>query len=140
MTQQEHRSFEICIKEIKQIAIRNQLYEFAAISRDLERELSSMITNDQLASEWHKIAVIDSFQYYEKIERIINQYSTSKIDESLHSRNSLRSSEFFGARFHLAARGPNSGDAGFGLQTNGAFSGSIIATAVSRRTRSLELS
>jgi len=85
MTQQEHRSFEICIKEIKQIAIRNQLYEFAVISRDLERELSSMITNDQLASEWHKIAVIDSFQYYEKIERIINQYSTSKIDESLRS-------------------------------------------------------
>ena len=60
MTQQEHRTFEICIKEIKQIAIKNQLYEFAALSRDLERDLSSMITNNQ---DWHKVADIDSFQY-----------------------------------------------------------------------------
>lgn len=84
MTQQEYIAFKICIKEVKHTAIQNQLYEFAALSRDLERELTSLITSyGQETTDWYRVTSLDSFEYFEKIERIINQYTNQNIDESL---------------------------------------------------------
>lgn len=84
MNQKEHQAFEKCIKKIKQIAVKNQHYEFAAFSRDLEKDLSIPITTyNQETTDWNRVSSLDSFQYYDRIERLINQYSTPKIDESL---------------------------------------------------------
>ena len=82
MTQQEYIAFEICIKQIKQFAIKNQLYEFAALSRDLERDLTA---DGQEITSWHRVTTLDSFQYYDRIERLINQYTFSNIDDFLRS-------------------------------------------------------
>lgn len=84
MTPQEHKAFETCIKEIKHTAIINQLYEFAANTRDLEKDLTMPVnSSDQTLPDWHRVASLDTFQYYDRVERLINQYSTPKIDESL---------------------------------------------------------
>ena len=83
MNQKEHQAFEKCIKKIKQIAVKNQHYEFAAFSRDLEKDLSIPSKYDKTSTDWNRVLSLDSFQYYDRIERLINQYSTPKIDESL---------------------------------------------------------
>lgn len=89
MTPREHKAFENCIKNIKSIAVRGQHYEFAAYSRDIEKDLSIPVTSyDQTSIDWNRINSLDSLQYYDRIERLINKYSTDKIDEEI--RNNLK--------------------------------------------------
>ena len=68
----------------KFVGKRRRAFEFAAFSRDLEKDLSIPITTyNQETTDWNRVSSLDSFQYYDRIERLINQYSTPKIDESL---------------------------------------------------------
>ena len=84
MTPREHKAFEICIKSIKSIAVRNQNYEFAAFSRDIEKDLSIPITAyGQETTDWQRVNSLDPFKYYDRIERLIDKYSEDKIDEEL---------------------------------------------------------
>ena len=83
MTPREHKAFEICIKSIKSIAVRNQNYEFAAFSRDIEKDLSIPVTVLQETTDWKRVNSLDSLQYYDRIERIIDKYSTDKTNEEL---------------------------------------------------------
>ena len=41
MTTQEYKAFETCVKNLKHIVTRNQNYEFAAMLRDLEKDIKS---------------------------------------------------------------------------------------------------
>lgn len=87
MTPREHKAFETCLKNIKSIAVRGQYYEFAAQSRGIEQDLSIPASYDQ-SIDWNKVNSLDSLQYYDRIERLINKYSTMKIDQEL--RNNLK--------------------------------------------------
>jgi len=89
MTPREHKAFEICIKSIKSIAVRNQNYEFAAFSRDIEKDLSIPITAyGQETTDWQRVDSLDSLQYYDRIERLIDKYSGDKTNEEL--KNNLK--------------------------------------------------
>ena len=89
MTPREHKAFEICIKSIKSIAVRNQNYEFAAFSRDIEKDLSIPVTSyDQTSIDWKRVNSLDSLQYYDRIERLTDKYSTDKTNEEL--KNNLK--------------------------------------------------
>jgi hypothetical protein len=83
MTPREHKAFEICIKSIKSIAVRNQNYEFAAFSRDIEKDLSIPVKVLQETTDWQRVNSLDSLQYYDRIERIIDKYSTDETNEEL---------------------------------------------------------
>ena len=83
MTPREHKAFEICIKSIKSIAVGNQNYEFAAFSRDIEKDLSIPVTVLQETTDWQRVNSLDSFKYYDRIERLIDKYSEDKTNESL---------------------------------------------------------
>ena len=82
MNQQEHRAFEKCIKEIKRIAVANQHYEFAAHARDIEKDLS-ISPFDQTSTDWVRVGSLDSYQYYDRIVRMVDKYTTDKIDSKL---------------------------------------------------------
>jgi len=89
MTPREHKAFEICIKSIKSIAVRNQNYEFAAFSRDIEKDLSIPVTSyDQTSIDWKRVNSLDSLQYYDRIERLTDKYSTDKTNEEV--KNNLK--------------------------------------------------
>jgi hypothetical protein len=80
MTPREHKSFEICLKNIKKIAVTNQHY-------DIEKDL--FISPFHKAEiDWIRVNSLDSLQYYDRIERLINKYSTDKINEEL--KNNLK--------------------------------------------------
>ena len=91
MTTQEYKSFETCVKNLKYIAVVNYkihprefvsaklLVEFAAILRDLTIPVKVL----QETTDWQRVNSLDSLQYYDRIERIIDKYSTDKIDEEL---------------------------------------------------------
>ena len=92
MTTQEYKAFETCIKNLKIIAVSNQNYEFAAILRDLEKDLTIPIqAYDRSANggyvdvttDWQRVNSLDSLQYYDRIERIIDKYSTDETNEEL---------------------------------------------------------
>ena len=83
MTPREHKAFEICIKSIKSIAVRNQNYEFTAFSRDIEKDLSIPVKVLQETTDWQRVNSLDSLQYYDRIERIIDKYSTDETNEEL---------------------------------------------------------
>jgi hypothetical protein len=84
MTAQEYNTFETCVKNLKYIVISNQNYEFAAMLRDLEKDLTIPIkAYGQETTDWQRVASLDSFKYYDRIERLIDKYSEDKIDEEL---------------------------------------------------------
>jgi hypothetical protein len=84
MTTKEYNVFEACVKNIKYIAIVNQNYEFAARLRDLEKDLTLPITAyGQETTDWQIVNSLDSLQYYDRIERLIDKYSTDKTNEEL---------------------------------------------------------
>jgi len=76
MTTKEYNVFEACVKNVKYIAIVNQNYEFAARLRDLEKDLTQ-------TTDWQRVNSLDSLQYYDRIERLIDEYSTDKTNEEL---------------------------------------------------------
>lgn len=89
MTTQEYKSFETCVKNLKYIAIVNQNYEFAARLRDLEKDLTIPITAyGQETTDWQRVNSLDSLQYYDRIERLIDKYSGDKTNEEL--KNNLK--------------------------------------------------
>jgi len=84
MTTKEYNVFETCVKNVKYIAIANQNYEFAARLRDLEKDLTLPITAyGQETTDWQRVNSLDSLQYYDRIERLIDEYSTYKTNEEL---------------------------------------------------------
>ena len=84
MTTKEYNVFEACVKNVKYIAIVNQNYEFAARLRDLEKDLTLPITAyGQETTDWQRVNSLDSLQYYDRIERLIDEYSTDKTNEEL---------------------------------------------------------
>jgi hypothetical protein len=92
MTTKEYNVFEACVKNVKYIAIVNQNYEFAARLRDLEKDLTIPIqayarSADggyvDVTTDWQRVNSLDSLQYYDRIERLIDEYSTDKTNEEL---------------------------------------------------------
>ena len=84
MTTQEYNAFETYVKNLKHIVTRNQNYEFAAMLRDLEKDLTIPITAyGQETTDWQRVNSLDSLQYYDRIERLIDKYSEDKIDGEL---------------------------------------------------------
>jgi len=84
MTTKEYNVFETCVKNLKHIAVSNQNYEFAAILRDFEKDLTIPITAyGQEITDWQRVNSLDSLQYYDRIERLIDEYSTDKTNEEL---------------------------------------------------------
>jgi hypothetical protein len=83
MTTKEYNVFEACVKNVKHIAIVNQNYEFAARSRDLEKDLTIPITAYGQETDWQRVNSLDSLQYYDRIERLIDKYSEDKTNEEL---------------------------------------------------------
>ena len=83
MTTQEYKAFETCVKNLKHIVTRNQNYEFAAILRDLEKDLTIPVKVLQETTDWQRVNSLDSLQYYDRIERIIDKYSTDETNEEL---------------------------------------------------------
>lgn len=82
MTQREHKEFEVCIKSLKSMAVQSQQYEFAAMIRDMEKDLTISTTSfDQTTPDWTRIASLDPFQYYERIQRLVEKYATEKTEE-----------------------------------------------------------
>ena len=84
MTPREYKAFETCIKNLKYIAISNQNYEYAAMLRDLEKDLTiPIMAYGQEKTDWQRVNSLDSLQYYDRIERLIDKYSTDKTNEEL---------------------------------------------------------
>ena len=88
MTTQEYNAFETCVKNLKHIVTRNQNYEFAAMLRDLEKDLTIPITAygqflRPETTDWQRVNSLDTFKYYDRIERLIDEYSEDKIDGEL---------------------------------------------------------
>ena len=84
MNQQEHKAFEKYIKEVKRVAVTNQHYEFAAHARDIERDLSIPVSSfAQEATDWVRVGSLDTYQYYDRIVRLVDNYTTNKIDSKL---------------------------------------------------------
>ena len=84
MTTQEYNAFETCVKNLKHIVTRNQNYEFAAMLRDIEKDITIPITAyGQETTDWQRVNSLDPFKYYDRIERLIDKYSEDKIDEEL---------------------------------------------------------
>jgi len=84
MNTQEYKAFETCIKNLKIIAVSNQSYEYAAMLRDLEKDLTiPIMAYDQETTDWQRVNSLDSLQYYDRIERLIDKYSTDKTNEEL---------------------------------------------------------
>ena len=84
MNQQEHIAFEKCIKSIKHTAVTNQHYEFAAHARDIEKDLTIPTASfDQTTTDWVRVESLDSYQYYDRIVRTVDKYTTDKIDYKL---------------------------------------------------------
>ena len=83
MTTKEYNVFETCVKNLKYIAVLNQNYEFAAILRDLEKDLTIPVKVLQETTDWQRVNSLDSLQYYDRIERIIDKYSTDETNEEL---------------------------------------------------------
>ena len=84
MTTQEYKAFETCVKNLKYIAVVNQNYEFAAILRDFEKDLTiPIMAYGQEKTDWQRVNSLDSLQYYDRIERLIDKYSTDKTNEEL---------------------------------------------------------
>jgi len=80
MNQQEHIAFEKCIKSMKYTAVTNQLYEFAANIRDIEKDLTIF---DQTTTDWTRVGSLDPYQYYDRIVRLVDKYTTDKIDSKI---------------------------------------------------------
>ena len=69
---------------LKHIVTRNQNYEFAAMLRDLEKDITIPITAyGQETTDWQRVNSLDPFKYYDRIERLIDKYSEDKIDGEL---------------------------------------------------------
>ena len=84
MTTQEYNEFETCVKNLKHIVTRNQNYEFAAMLRDIEKDITIPITAyGQETTDWQRVNSLDPFKYYDRIERLIDKYSEDKIDGEL---------------------------------------------------------
>lgn len=84
MNQQEHIAFERCIKSMKHTAVINQLYEFAAHTRDIEKDLTIPATSfDQTTTDWVRVGSLDPYQYYDRVVRAVDKYTTDKIDSKL---------------------------------------------------------
>ena len=84
MTTQEYNAFETCVKNLKHIVTRNQNYEFAAMLRDIEKDITIPITAyGQETTDWQRVNSLDPFKYYDRIERLIDKYSEDKIDGEL---------------------------------------------------------
>ena len=84
MTTQEYKVFETCVKNLKHIVTRNQNYEFAAMLRDIEKDITIPITAyGQETTDWQRVNSLDPFKYYDRIERLIDKYSEDKIDGEL---------------------------------------------------------
>ena len=84
MTTQEYNAFETYVKNLKHIVTRNQNYEFAAMLRDIEKDITIPITAyGQETTDWQRVNSLDTFKYYDRIERLIDKYSEDKIDEEL---------------------------------------------------------
>jgi len=83
MTTQEYKAFETCVKNLKHIVTRNQNYEFAALLRDLEKDITIPVKVLKETTDWQRVNSLDPVKYYDRIERIIDKYSTDKIDEEL---------------------------------------------------------
>ena len=84
MTTQEYKAFETCVKNLKHIVTRNQNYEFAAMLRDIEKDITIPIqAYGQETTDWQRVNSLDPFKYYDRIERLIDKYSEDKIDEEL---------------------------------------------------------
>jgi hypothetical protein len=92
MTKSEWKLFEIHIKEIKKISIFNQKYEFSAILRDMEKELTIPSYLGPKEVDWYKVSSLDSLEYYNKISSIVEKYSESTMvnyDLMMKSLNEL---------------------------------------------------
>jgi len=84
MKQQEHIAFEKCIKSMKYTAVTNQLYEFAAFIRDIEKDLTIPTTSfDQTTTDCVRVGSLDPYQYYDRIVRLVDKYTTDKIDSKI---------------------------------------------------------
>ena len=82
MTQREHKEFEVCLKSLKAISVQSQKYEFAASLRDVERDLTIPVSPyNQESEDWTRIASLDPFQYYDRIQRLVEKYATEKTEE-----------------------------------------------------------
>jgi hypothetical protein len=82
MTQREYKEFEICLKSLKSMAVQSQQYEFAANLRDIEKDLTiPALSFDQTPIDWVKVSSLDSFQYYDRILRLIEKFSKEKDKE-----------------------------------------------------------
>jgi hypothetical protein len=88
MTPREYKAFETCVKNLKHIATRNQNYEFAAMLRDIEKDVTIPVKVLQETTDWQRVNSLDSLQYYDRIERLIDKYSTDKTNEEL--KNNLK--------------------------------------------------
>lgn len=75
MNQQEYRALEKCVESIKQIAITNQHYEFAAMVRDIQRHIVTI--------DLTKLELLDTHKYYDRIVMLVDNYTTDKIDSKL---------------------------------------------------------
>jgi hypothetical protein len=86
MTKREHKEFEVCLKLLKSMAVQSQQYEFAAMLRDLEKDLTIPVSPwNQDSEDWPRIASLDPFQYYERVQRLIEKYATEKNQEICES-------------------------------------------------------
>ncbi len=84
MNQQEHIAFEKCIKSMKYTAVTSQLYEFAAHTRDIEKDLTIPGSSfDQTTTDWVRVGSLDPYQYYDRVVRAVDKYTTDKIDYKL---------------------------------------------------------
>jgi len=83
MNQQEHIAFEKCIKSMKYTAVTSQLYEFAAYIRDIEKDLTIPMSFDKTTTDWVRVGSLDPYQYYDRIIRLVDKYTTDKIDSKI---------------------------------------------------------
>jgi hypothetical protein len=83
MNQQEHIAFGKCIKSMKHTAVLNQLYEFAAFVRDTEKDLTIPTMSFDQTTDWVRVGSLDPYQYYDRIVRMVDKYTTDKIDSKL---------------------------------------------------------
>lgn len=82
MTQREYKEFEVCLKSLKSKAVQSQQYEFAAMLRDIEKDLTIPVSPyNQDSEDWPRIASLDPFQYYDRTQRLIEKYATEKNKE-----------------------------------------------------------
>ena len=82
MTQREYKEFDVCLKSLKSIYVQSQQYEFEESIRDMGKDLTIPSTSfDQTTPDWTRIASLDPFQYYDRIQRLVEKYATEKTEE-----------------------------------------------------------